>query len=210
MFHAPGAGGVSSSRQRRGRGSVGVHEGKHDRRAWAVLGLLDRLVGLVSGQSPPMREYPHVTRGGTSFRIAGESDNFSRMKRRRTLAALLALLAYSASVAEQVWASTCAPVEARPVAAAPIPSMEMDGHGAAPAGCGEEERLPSSEHSPAPAGADDCPFQALSATGCQVVVLPAFCDSPPLARSASGGPGPVAAATPDLVFADPPFHPPQA
>lgn len=77
----------------------------------------------------------------------------------RTLTALLALVAFSASFAEQVWASTCAPVAAEAARHHPAAYTQADGrHGAM------EIPAVSARHS-APDAPDECPVQAV-AGGC--------------------------------------------
>lgn len=80
----------------------------------------------------------------------------------RILAALLALLAFSASFAEQVWAGACAPVaEAGAHHTSPAPDADGAHHGAqSPAAPGE------------PRAPDDCPLRAV-APGCALLLLPA-------------------------------------
>ena len=120
----------------------------------------------------------------------------------RTLAALLALLAFSASLAEQVWASACVP--AAPVEAA---SAAVD-HGVMP---GHSARAPDHdprEHAPSPG--NDCPLHAVASAGCTFVLLPAAEAAPsrpdaPLRQAVAT----FADALPDLLLASGPFHPPQ-
>jgi hypothetical protein len=132
------------------------------------------------------------------------------MKRRaRALAALLALSAFSVSLAEQVWASTCAPVMASSAAVtqAADDAPPMDG-------CDREVAMPSGDggdHSRPPAGGSDCPFQALAPGGCALLSFPAVAAALPaqvpttLARIAPAG-----EAAPELLLASPRFRPPQA
>ena len=121
--------------------------------------------------------------------------------RLRTLAALLALFAFSASLAEPAWASACAPAEAASTAAAPghaahgHPSAPVPGH--APRG-----------HTPAPVSG--CPVHAAASAGCTLLLLPAAAAAPPAPDAARGQDAPPAAdALPDLLLASGPFRPPQ-
>lgn len=122
----------------------------------------------------------------------------------RTLAALLALFAFSASLAEQVWASACAPA-ARVEAASAAAGMD---HGAMPG-----HPAPAPGHDPrdnAPAPGSDCPLHAVASAGCTFVLLPAAAaafsrpHAPPSQTVAT-----VADALSDLLLASGPFHPPQ-
>jgi hypothetical protein len=77
----------------------------------------------------------------------------------RTLAALLALLAFSAWFAEQVWTGTCAPAAAEAARHHPAAHSQADGgHGAM------EMPAVSAPHS-TPDAPDECPVQAV-AGGC--------------------------------------------
>lgn len=79
----------------------------------------------------------------------------------RFLAALFALLAFSASFAEGVWASTCAET-GTPAAHAGMDMPTGDDH----APCDPAPRED-------PGSKDECPFPAIAASGCVVVSLPA-------------------------------------
>ncbi|MFL5386431.1 MAG: hypothetical protein ACJ8GN_28260 [Longimicrobiaceae bacterium] len=127
----------------------------------------------------------------------------------RVLAALLALFAFTAAFAEQVWATTCA----QTVMAA---SMAEMGAGAAEhpqAGHDQEMPMPGQgqeRHSQLPAG-DDCPLRAVAASGCVAFSFPAPDGAvPEFAAAPSGRMVPAAQATPDLLLVFPRFHPPQA
>jgi hypothetical protein len=127
----------------------------------------------------------------------------------RLLAALLALLAFSASLAEQVWASTCEPGMAREVSSSASKTSAPTAHGA---GHGDMP-MPGGPHdggqAPAPAGHDECPLVTL-AGGCTLLSLPA-----PAAEPAGGAPAPEtrvsvrADRAPDLLLPSSLFHPPQ-
>lgn len=90
------------------------------------------------------------------------------MKRRlRTFAALLALLTFSASFAEQAWAGTCAPAPAQ----AAGHHLVADSHVHAGGGTVETPSAPAPHHgSGAP---DPCPLQAVTA-GCALLLPPAW------------------------------------
>lgn len=131
--------------------------------------------------------------------------------RARVLAALLALFAFTAAFAEQVWASTCAQTEM--AASASMPEM---GAGAAEhlqPGHGQEMPMPGhgqERHSQMPAG-DDCPLRAVAASGCVLFSFPAPETAvPDFSAAPSARMAPAAQATPDLLLAFPQFHPPQA
>ena len=131
--------------------------------------------------------------------------------RARVLAALLALFAFTAAFAEQVWASTCAQTEM--AAAASMPEM---GAGAAvhpEQGHDQEMPMPGhgqDRHSRMPAG-DDCPLRAVAASGCVIFSFPAPDSAvPDFTATSSPRMVPAAQATPDLLLAFPQFHPPQA
>lgn len=84
----------------------------------------------------------------------------------RTLAALLALFAFSASFAEQVWASTCAPAAVEQAGHHAAAESHVDGsHGAI-----EMPSAPAPHRGPDVP--DECPVQAL-AVGCALLPLPA-------------------------------------
>jgi hypothetical protein len=122
--------------------------------------------------------------------------------RLRLLAALLALSAFSASMAEQAWASMCA-----------MPAADMSGAAPAPMA---EHTMPADApvRHDAPAGHSDssmpCPLQAVSST-CSVVLLPSAEPPRPAPVSESGG---RVGALPDqlthLLIGSFLFRPPQA
>ena len=113
----------------------------------------------------------------------------------RFLAALLALFAFSASLAEAAWASACAPE----VAAA---STSHDGHGAVP---GHEH-----ERAPAPDGGSECPLHVAASAGCTVVLLPVAGEAVPLPDAGMRAAVPSSASeVPDLLLVSGPFRPPQ-
>lgn len=124
----------------------------------------------------------------------------------RVLAALLALFAFTAAFAGQVWASACAPAAQAAAGHAAVaahpqhdcdPGMPMPGH--AP-----------QRHSRAPAGGD-CPFQAMAAGGCVPFSFAApDAAVPAFAPDASARMNPATQAAPDLLLASPHFRPPQA
>ena len=133
------------------------------------------------------------------------TDNFPRMTRRRSIAALLALLAFTAAFAEQVWASTCDGAMRMPDMAQSEAMAGMDHgqeHGSMPA--------PSPDHDhPDP----ECPLAAALALtgGCSITYQPATgLASPQLfpATASAALPGPDDVF--DLLPATPPFHPPKA
>lgn len=121
----------------------------------------------------------------------------------RTLAALLALMAFSASFAEQVWASTCAPVEASPSGESAPASHPHGGHG------GME--MPADHHDPRIPSSDDaeCPVQAVAA-GCALVFFPsATMDAVPAAPAADPRVAPHADPSIQLLLVSSHFRPPQ-
>lgn len=122
----------------------------------------------------------------------------------RVLAALLALFAFTAAFAEQVWASACAQTEMAPTAPAGThPEQGHDQHMPMP-GHGQDR------HSRMPAG-DDCPLRAVAASGCVIFSFPAPDGAvPDFTPTPSPRMVPAAQATPDLLLAFPRFHPPQA
>jgi hypothetical protein len=81
----------------------------------------------------------------------------------RVLSVLLALFAFSASVAEGVWASTCAAMEMRAGSAGGM-TAPMEGMGG--------EHSPDVPHrGEAPGDERDCPLPTLAGSGCIVVSL---------------------------------------
>ena len=132
--------------------------------------------------------------------------------RARVLAALLALFAFTAAFAEQVWASTCAQAAEMTHAA----STAHPGAGAAAHpqhGCDQDMPMPGhgqERHPRAPTGGD-CPFQAVAAGGCVIFSFPAADGAvPDFTAAPAARMLPAAQATPDLLLAFPLFHPPQA
>ena len=130
--------------------------------------------------------------------------------RARVLAALLALFAFTAAFAEQVWASTCAPA----TAVAQAGSMRMPGSAGAHGqhGCDQDMPMPGSgqgEHSRAPTGGD-CPFQAIAASGCVIFFAAPGTAVPDCAAVSAARMVPSAQVAPDLLLASPHFRPPQA
>ncbi|HET7464597.1 MAG TPA: hypothetical protein VFJ82_25370 [Longimicrobium sp.] len=125
--------------------------------------------------------------------------------RSRTLAALLALFAFSASFAEQAWASMCATGE--PAAA----HSSTVAHPAAPHAHHTMPGMPGERHDgrePAsPAGG--CPVQAVAA-GCTILSLPASTGHAPTAVPPANGVTPVRAdQARELLLAVSLFRPPQ-
>jgi hypothetical protein len=128
-------------------------------------------------------------------------------RRFRILAALIALFTFTASFAEQVWASTCD--GAMEMAEAPA-AMDMPGmdHGPAP------------DHAPAPAPVPDhdrrgpeCPLAATLALtgGCIITFQPAArLSSPQFFTASTASALPAQDGMLDLLLAAPPFHPPKA
>jgi hypothetical protein len=130
--------------------------------------------------------------------------------RARVLAALLALFAFTAAFAEQVWASTCAPASVETQAG----SMRMPGSADAQGQHGSDQDMPmpghGRGHSRAPTGGD-CPFQAIAASGCVFFSFPSTeVAVPDCAAVSAARMLPAAQAAPDLLLAFPHFRPPQA
>jgi len=129
----------------------------------------------------------------------------------RVLAALLALFAFTAAFAEQVWASTCA----QTVMAASASMPEMGAGAAEHPQAGHDQEMPMPGHgqerqSQMPAG-DDCPLRAVAASGCVTFSFPAPDGAvPEFTAAPSDRMVPTAQATPDLLLVFPRFHPPQA
>jgi len=124
----------------------------------------------------------------------------------RVLAALLALFAFTAAFAEQVWASACVPA-----------AQAVAGHAAVAAHPGHDcdPAMPMQGHAPqrhpgVPTGGD-CPFQAVAAGGCALFsfAAPDAAVPAPLA-DASARMISATQAAPDLLLASPHFRPPQA
>ncbi|HKP75041.1 MAG TPA: hypothetical protein VJT67_05825 [Longimicrobiaceae bacterium] len=129
--------------------------------------------------------------------------------RTRVLAALLALFAFTAAFAEQVWASTCAPAAA--MAAASMPHADAGAATHPQHGCDQDMPMPGhgqERHSRAPG---DCPLQAVAASGCVTFLFAAVGGAAPdFTVGPSPRVAPAAQSTPDLLLAFPRFHPPQA
>lgn len=124
----------------------------------------------------------------------------------RTLAALLALTAFSASFAEQVWAGTCAPAEASPSGQSAPASHPHGGHG----GHGGMT-MPEDHPDPRPPSSDDagCPVQAVAA-GCALIFFPsATMDEVPAAPAADTRVAPHADPSVPLLLVSSHFRPPQ-
>jgi hypothetical protein len=123
----------------------------------------------------------------------------------RVLAALLALFAFTAAIAEQVWAA-CVP--AAEMAAGSAAVAAHPGHD-----CGPEVPVPGhgpQRHPGAPTGAG-CPFQAAAAGGCALFSFAApDAAVPDLAADPSARMVSAVQAAPDLLLASPHFRPPQA
>lgn len=122
------------------------------------------------------------------------------MKRHfRLVAALLALVAFSVSFAETVWATTCAPMDR-------ASTMEMaPAHTAGPAAAGEAE---APEHTPPPSQTE-CPLTALAATGCVVISVPSVATDVDFAPSFRSMNAPLPAGVIDRVTAAALFRPPR-
>jgi hypothetical protein len=123
------------------------------------------------------------------------------MSRLRTFAALLALLTFFASFAEQVWASTCD--GAMRMGSTPSHAEAMAGMHQAPA---------DSQHHPAPRS-PECPLAAaLAANGGCIFTYhpaPASATAPPQAPTAPAVRS-AHADLPDLLFVSPQFRPPKS
>lgn len=131
------------------------------------------------------------------------TDNFSRMTRRRTLAALLALVAFTAAFAEQVWASTCDEgMTDMPRTEAMAGMDHGQEHGSTPAPAPDDERREP-----------ECPLAAALALtgGCTITFQPATgLTSPQVFAAATSAALPASDDVLDLLPAAPPFHPPKA
>ena len=121
----------------------------------------------------------------------------------RLLAALLALFAFSVSVAEQAWAATCAPgVPEAPATASA--NADHSGHASA-----EPSRPAEETHHGSAPGHRECPVAAATQAGCTVPALPGAgveVEAPPLAASSES---PAPDAEHGLLLASPFFRPPQ-
>lgn len=125
---------------------------------------------------------------------------FQRMRTRfRILAALLALMAFSASFAEQVWAGTCAAEASHAQQSAPA-SHPHDGM-----------TMPADHPHPQIPSPDDagCPMQALAA-GCALVFFPAAAaDAVPATPAGDARVAPHADPSVQLLLVSSLFRPPQ-
>lgn len=125
------------------------------------------------------------------------------MQRSRRIASLLALLASTLSVAETVWASTCAPMAASPVVAAAAQDAPHS------ADCPGSERGDRSER---PGGDQPhCPFAPVVTPGCVAAAsLPtsASLAAPPAVEGEVAEPTTAAAA--DILLVAALFRPPRA
>lgn len=127
------------------------------------------------------------------------------MTRRRTIAALLALLAFTAAFAEQVWASTCDQgmrMPDMPRAEAMAGMHHGQEHGSMPAPAPDDERHPP-----------ECPLAAALALtgGCTITYQPATgLASPQLLAAIMSAALHASDDVLDLLPATPPFHPPKA
>ena len=127
------------------------------------------------------------------------------MKRRfRSIAALVTLLALSASLAEQVWASTC---DRTMEAADPADARGMAGMDHA--GMPGPAPTPTSSPDPSP---PECPLAAALAVtgGCTLAYHPSTAPVPPLGAATRSQVLPAPREAVDLLLAAPPFHPPKA
>jgi hypothetical protein len=117
----------------------------------------------------------------------------------RTLAALLALIAFSASFAEQVWAGTCAAEAAGTRHAAPA----SHAHGGM--------TIPADHPDPHPATPDDsgCPVRAVAA-GCALILFAVTAtDEAPAAPADGARIAPRADPSIELLLVSSFFRPPQ-
>lgn len=139
--------------------------------------------------------------------VAYHSASLFFMKSRtRVLAALLALLAFSASFAEGVWASMCAPMDSmasmeHSAAVAPSAhSMASDGNGGSSAA-----ELPEKAPAPDPG----CPL-TLASGGCMVVFSPAPAAGVAVTATVLGQPMAALNVAPDLLLVSALLRPPRA
>jgi hypothetical protein len=119
----------------------------------------------------------------------------------RVLGVLLALFAFSASVAEGVWASTCTAMEMR---------------AGSPAGMTGPMQGMAGDHSPdvphqgeAPGGGRDCPLPALAGSGCIVVSLHSTAIQVDLTTPEDSGAPVARPELSDRLAVSTLFHPPQ-
>ena len=125
------------------------------------------------------------------------------MQRSRRIAAVFALVALTLSVAESVWASTCAPMSASPVLAA---TASGSPHAAdCPGGdTGAGAERPGGEEPP-------CPFAPVVTPGCVAAAsLPASSAVPGPPALEAEDREPSAAAASDLLLGAALFRPPRA
>ena len=121
--------------------------------------------------------------------------------RLRVLSVLFALLAFSASVAEGVWASTCATMELDAAGGGAM-SMPMDG-------MGDEHSSDAPQQDGAPDDERDCPLPALAGSGCIVVSLPSGTIRVDLTTAEDSGVALGGAELSDRLAISNLFHPPQ-
>lgn len=168
--------------------------------AWRARG--SSCPGALSG--PGVRLLPTRQAARSRYAAARARGIVPRMRTRfRTLAALLALVAFSASFAEQVWASTCAPAEASRSAQSAPASHAHGGHG----GMTTPEDHPDPRIPPP----DDagCPVQAVVA-GCTLIFFPpATIHAVPSAPAADARVAPHADPSIPLLLVSSHFRPPQ-
>jgi hypothetical protein len=123
----------------------------------------------------------------------------------RVLAGLFALIAFSLSVVEGVWASTCMPTMAIAAAAA--------GSAKAPADCDmDAASTPSNDSAPVPPAPLHCPLTPMGASGSCTTIA-----SLPIGPAADLAPAPTGVLltfspdqTRDLLLVNALFHPPKA
>ncbi|HUG39933.1 MAG TPA: hypothetical protein VMM12_05595 [Longimicrobiales bacterium] len=123
------------------------------------------------------------------------------MQRSRRIAAVFAVVALTLSLAETVWASTCAPMSASPAVAA-----QEAGHSADCPAKGHDE---GSEH---PGGEEPhCPFAPVVTPGCVAAAsLPTSSSVPTPPAVEAEVTEPAAAAAADLLLGAALFRPPRA
>jgi hypothetical protein len=123
----------------------------------AVAGKRTTAKGCVRGDSPQLQPAP------PDLMLRGNRRHSERMHRRiRFLAALLALFAFSAFLAEEVWATMCPPDSVQ----VEMELGEATHHGSHHHGGGEAD--------PDGTESTDCPLMAISGAGCVSVTLPAI------------------------------------
>lgn len=133
------------------------------------------------------------------------------IRRFRLLFALLALLSFSVSFAEAVWASMCPPMEAP---ASMVGMEEMSGMMSMP-GMGMSQPVDGSsgpsENSRDAKDLPECPFMALGTTGCHTLSIPGSGGAPASVDTIqlAAGISPTDR-MPDLLLAIALFRPPRA